>query len=81
MSFIVFLAELSDVLQNLFQEIEELLAVDVVLESELCVVFQDFLEDLVRGLFIDSFSVANEFDVLLGFLVKYHVWLSGSSFG
>jgi len=73
-----FLSKLGNVLQNLFQEVEEFLTVDIVLKSKLYIIVQNLLEDLVGRLFINALSVRNQLDVLLGlFVVDYITLISG----
>jgi len=72
-------AELSHVIQNLFDKIIKLLAVDIVFKSKLRVVLKYFLEDLVWRLLVDAFPVADKFDVLFGLLVVNNIGLVLSS--
>jgi len=48
------LTKLRNVLENLLQKVEEFLAVDIVLKSELDVVVKYLLEDLIGGFLINA---------------------------
>ncbi len=59
MDSIFCIAELCDILQNLFQKIKKLLAVDVIFKGKFGIVLKNFLKYLIGCFLINTFTIGN----------------------